>query len=151
MAKWLEQWTYNLEAWSSSSTLATSSICSRQSRVQILGQACKIANWFTLYQFGFSLCYVPCELFVLLSLSKRHHKALFEYRIVCIYVLCTWVFYSTLLPSELIHIANIYNFKTSNGLLMKFACLGHLIGMYTVIYQLRSKVQYSDSVYGNLL
>ena len=28
---------------------------------------------------------------------------------------------------------------------MKFACLGYLIGMYTVIYQLRSKVQYSES------
>ena len=29
---------------------------------------------------------------------------------------------------------------------MKFACLGYLIGMYTVIYQLRSKVQYSESL-----
>ena len=29
---------------------------------------------------------------------------------------------------------------------MKFACLGYLIGMYTVIYQLRSKVQYLESL-----
>ena len=30
--------------------------------------------------------------------SRPHHQALFEYKILCIYSLCAWVFFSTLLP-----------------------------------------------------
>ena len=50
MVKWLGHWTCDSEAPSSSPTLTTSWICSLKSRVQILGHACKIANWFASYQ-----------------------------------------------------------------------------------------------------
>ena len=33
--------------------------------------------------------------------ARPHHQASFEYKILCIYSLCAWVFFSTLLPWEL--------------------------------------------------
>ena len=73
-----------------------------------LAMLLKIVNWFALYKLGFSLCHVPFELFVSLSLSKLRHKALFVCtKFFAFMFFCTWVFYSTLLPSELIHIANL--------------------------------------------
>ena len=53
VAERFERWTCNPEALSSSPALTASWICSRWSRVQILGHACKIANWFASGQLGF--------------------------------------------------------------------------------------------------
>ena len=52
VAERLERWICNSEAPSSSPAPAASNfklICSWQSLVQILGHACKIANWFASY------------------------------------------------------------------------------------------------------
>ena len=48
-------------------------ICSWQLRVQILYRACKVANWFTSYQLGFSimLCSVMCNQMVYFSCYQR--------------------------------------------------------------------------------
>ena len=48
----LGRWTCNPEARSSSPALTGTGICPRQSRVQILGHACKIANLFAYCQLG---------------------------------------------------------------------------------------------------
>ena len=53
MAERLKHCTCNPEASRSSLALTVSWICSQQSRVQIFGHTCKIANWFVSYQLGF--------------------------------------------------------------------------------------------------
>ena len=54
VAKQLGYCTCNWQALSSSPALTAASwICSQWCRAQILGHACKIADWFALYQLGF--------------------------------------------------------------------------------------------------
>ena len=53
MVEWLAHYTCNLEAPSSSPTMAASWICSWQSLVQILGQVCKKPTGLTLTGWDF--------------------------------------------------------------------------------------------------
>ena len=64
MAEWSARRTRNPAVPGSSPALATCWIFSRSSRVQILGHACKIANWLPPVSWGFKSCYVVFELFV---------------------------------------------------------------------------------------
>ena len=58
MTEWSARRTRTPAVPGSSPALATCWICSRSSRVQILGHACKIANWLPPASWGFKSCYL---------------------------------------------------------------------------------------------
>ena len=55
--------------------------------------------------------------------SKFHHQASFARKILCIYTLCTWVFFSNLLPWDILLCKTSQLYNSKRGLVEKFAHL----------------------------
>ena len=75
-------------------------------------------------QLGFSLCHFPFELFVLLSLNKPHHQALFVYKIPSLH-LCS-LYMGILFNSAALRTHPHCKLTTSKQVVVvKFSCLGY--------------------------